>query len=77
MPRKLIALLLAVVATCGCCACDNSCDYLPPVLDGPYSACGCRTGIPMTDSHSTPAPVEAEGEPITPLEPAIAPEAAE
>lgn len=72
MDRKIIGALLLVLATCGCCACDNSCDYLPPVLDGPYSSHGTRSGSVGNMDYPTPLPVEAhqpvEGQPITPLE---------
>ncbi len=46
MDRKLIGAMLLLFASCGCCACDSSCDYLPPVIDGPYSSSsqGMRTG---------------------------------
>ncbi len=71
MDRKLIAVLTLLLASCGCCACDNSCDYLPPVLDGPYSCQGARSGSLGTSHHPTPQPFEGEhvvGEVITPLE---------
>lgn len=65
MDRKLLATLLVFLATCGCCACDNSCDYLPPVLDGPYSAGGMRSGAATAGDYGMAASIT--GEPITPL----------
>ena len=44
MDRKIVGALLLISASCGCRACDCSCDYLPPVLDGPYSSQGMRSG---------------------------------
>lgn len=64
MNRSLIGTLLLFAACCGCCACDNSCDYLPPVLDGPYSAQGTRSGFATAAEYGMPSPVTSE--PITP-----------
>lgn len=64
MDRKLVGALFAFVACCGCCACDNSCDYLPPVLDGPYSTHGMRSGAATAGDYAMPTPIASE--PITP-----------
>jgi len=64
MDRKLIAALLLILASCGCRACDCSCDYLPPVLDGPYASPGLRAGTSMANPI-TPAPIPEEA--IAPL----------
>ena len=71
MDRKLIGTLLLFLASCGCCACGNSCDYLPPVLDGPYSSQGTRSGSAMAGNYEMLSPVENET--ITP-QPVAAPE---
>ena len=65
MNRKHIGALFLLLACSGCCACDNSCDYLPPVLDGPYAPGGMRSGSAMGVYNEVPSPVE--GEAITPL----------
>ncbi len=44
MDRKFIVALLLTLISSGCCSCDSSCDYLPPVIDGPYTSQGMRTG---------------------------------
>jgi len=44
MDRKLVGTLLLLLASGGCRACSSSCDYLPPVMDGPYAATGERAG---------------------------------
>ena len=64
MDRKLVGTMLIVLASCGCRACDNSCDYLPPVLDSPYTTYGMRAGSSVAGNHRVPMPVE--GEVITP-----------
>ena len=63
MNKKLVGTLLLLLASGGCCSCDSSCDYLPPVLDGPYSPGGARTG---SAGYHGPAPVESVA--ITPLQ---------
>ncbi len=65
MNRKLVGALLLVLASGGCCACDNCCDYLPPVLDGPYSSQGMRSGSAMAGEYVTP--MSDENEAVTPL----------
>ena len=65
MDRKLFGALLVTLATSGCCACDNSCDYLPPVLDGPYSSYSTRSGSAGNSNYEAPTPDAAEE--ITPL----------
>lgn len=70
MNRKLFAAMLLLVASCGCRACDNSCDYLPPVLDGPYASHGTRSGSTfannLTNSPAIPTPAELDA--ITPIQ---------
>ena len=65
MERKLVGPLLLILACCGCCACDCSCDYLPPVLGTPYVSRTARAGTDMRD-HEGPA--AEQGEMITPLQ---------
>ncbi len=64
MNRTISAALLLFAACCGCCACDSSCDYLPPVLDGPYSGAGMRSGGATATEYGVPTAMESE--PITP-----------
>ncbi len=65
MNRKLVGAMFLIVASCGCRACENSCDYLPPVLDGPYSSHSVRSGSAGAAISGVPTPVL--GEVITPL----------
>ena len=65
MDRKLIGALLLLLASGGCCSCDSSCDYLPPVLDGPYSSTGMRTGSAKDTNFGIPTPIADEV--LTPL----------
>lgn len=44
MGGKPVGVLLLLLSTGGCHACSNSCDYLPPVADGPYTVPGQRAG---------------------------------
>jgi hypothetical protein len=44
MGGKPVGIVLLLLACGGCHACQNCCDYLPPVADGPYSAPGQRAG---------------------------------
>jgi len=67
MNRKLVGALLLILASGGCRACDNCCDYLPPVLDGPYASQGMRSGSAMAGTSAVPVSGEGEGEAITPL----------
>ena len=39
-----VGMLLLSLACSGCHMCDSCCDYLPPVLDGPYSPPLTRAG---------------------------------
>ena len=68
MDRKFIVALLLTLISSGCCSCDSSCDYLPPVIDGPYTSQGMRTGsakdgsfgaltiVPETQESELPIP---------------------
>jgi hypothetical protein len=44
MDRKLVGVVLLVLASGGCRMCTNCYDDLPPVLDGPYPPTGARVG---------------------------------
>lgn len=70
MDRKLIGAMLLLVASCGCRACDNSCDYLPPVLDGPYTSHSTRSGSTFSSdpANSSGIPTPAELDAITPIQ---------
>ena len=52
MNRNLIGAMLFILASCGCRTCDCRCDYLPPVLDGPYSSHGLRSGSTIASKPS-------------------------
>jgi len=70
MNRIIIGIALWVAAGGGCRCCDSSTDYLPPVLDGPYSP-GVRRG---SATLGLPVPGEAsDGETLT-LDPQARPE---
>ena len=43
MDRKLVGAML-LLASNGCRACNSCCDYLPPVVEGPYASSGARVG---------------------------------
>ena len=59
MDRKLIGVFLLVLASSGCRMCSDCCDYLPPVLDGPYPPSSARAGT-IANSPLVPAPDAAE-----------------
>jgi hypothetical protein len=68
MNRKLVGALLCILANYGCRACDCSCDYLPPVLDGPYATRGIRSGSTIASQGEISEIVEPfGGEAITPV----------
>lgn len=48
MNRFLLGCALMLATAAGCRTCENSTDYLPPVLDGPYSP-GMRNGSATSD----------------------------
>ena len=68
MGGKGVGLALLLVGSIGCQACDNSCDYLPPVVDGPYTLSGGRAGSAFAAAdyhgphHDGPLPDPAAGE---------------
>jgi hypothetical protein len=44
MGGKPVGIVLLLLASGGCHACQSCCDYLPPVADSPYSVSGQRAG---------------------------------
>ena len=66
MDRFLVGSLLLILGLSGCRMSDNGCDYLPPVLDGPYSPAQSRVGSgageyggpPTLEEPVIPAPQE-------------------
>jgi hypothetical protein len=44
MGGKPVGIVLLLLASGGCHACQSCCDYLPPVADSPYSVPGQRAG---------------------------------
>ncbi len=44
MDRRLLGIAILVLATVGCHACSDCCDYLPPVANGPYQSISGRAG---------------------------------
>ena len=72
MDRKLMGLAMILLATVGCQACSNSCDYLPPVANGPYQSISgqaiSNSDLQETEFTEMTLPeVNAPDAPITPL----------
>ena len=44
MDRKWMLVAGMVLMSCGCNMCSDCCDYLPPVVNGPYPTCHGRAG---------------------------------
>lgn len=62
MSRSLAAALVLVAAG-GCRMCSDSCDYSPPVLNGPYAGQIGRAGSAVNPTKlSPPTPVRPLGE---------------
>lgn len=64
-----MGVLLLTLASGGCRACSDSCDYLPPVLDGPYPHTGVRAGSAALVDHQSPSleQNQADGVALEPL----------
>ncbi len=60
MGGKPVGMVLLLFACVGCHACQNYCDYLPPVADGPYTAPGQRAGSAFGGPIHAPALNELE-----------------
>lgn len=70
MGGKPVGIALLLFACAGCHACQNCCDYLPPVADGLYTAPGQRAGSAFgrpTYSEPIPDPALDESEVIEEL----------
>ena len=63
---KLAKLGWVLLACCGCQACSDCCDYLPPVANGVHGPPGIRAGsnylrpVPSGTSIDPPVPSEPE-----------------
>lgn len=64
MDQKLVALLLLASIGGGCRTCSSCCDYLPPVVDGPYANSAGRAG--SAAAGPTVAPLDEDDSTITP-----------
>ncbi len=58
-----------LLACCGCQACSDCCDYLPPVAGGSYGPPGIRAGSSIlnssTNSSPTPDPSSFQADPLS------------
>ena len=62
---KLARLGWILLACCGCQACSDCCDYLPPVANGVYGPPGMRAG----SNYLSPGPSDTPVDPHLPNEP--------
>jgi hypothetical protein len=62
---KLARLGWIMLACCGCQACSNCCDYLPPVAGGTYGPPGIRAG----SKYLNPSPSSPSADPQMPSAP--------
>ncbi len=68
MGGKPVGIALLLLACAGCHACQNCCDYLPPVADSIYSVPGQRAGSAFggpIGNGPPPDPAQSEQELIT------------
>lgn len=71
MSRKFFAAILLIAAG-GCRMCSDSCDYSPPVINGPHAGHVGRAGSAVNPSKLTPPtpagrPAEMPSQPLTPM----------
>jgi len=60
MGGKPVGIVLLLLACGGCHACQNCCDYLPPVADGYYTVPGQRAGSAFGAPLNNQPPPEPE-----------------